>query len=281
GDGVPGAAAGPAARRDRSGHRHLGGGRPPVPRRRPLAPHRPARGRCLHPQGAGVGDRRARCVRCEGRAVDLPALPGRPRPGVHEPARVGSGPGRPPQRAAPPGRGRPPGGGDGGRPPGLVRPAAAGPGSGASTRRVALHRRVRPDDRRVARPATRRPRPHPDIGVLTDTPCRSARTRNPDGAQFTRGALLGTTGASRPVPAVAVAEAGAVSTPEPSSWYSSSTLTDQMSWSPRPRMFSTVNMAVSIEWSWLLYLCMPLRPTGCTLGTLASSQRRSTATLAL
>ena len=26
-------------------------------------------------------------------------------------------------------------------------------------------------------------------------------------------------------------------------------------------MLSTATMAVSMEWSWLLYLCMPLRPT--------------------
>src|SRR5207249_1004106 len=65
-----------------------------------------------------------------------------------------------------------------------------------------------------------------------------------------------------------------------SSWYSASTFTDQMSWSA-PRMFSTASMAVYIEWSWLLYRCMPLRPTGNTLGVLADSQRRSVSTLAL
>ena len=31
-------------------------------------------------------------------------------------------------------------------------------------------------------------------------------------------------------------------------------------------MFQTAIMAVSIEWSWLLYLCIPLRPTVCRLG---------------
>ncbi len=75
-----------------------------------------------------------------------------------------------------------------------------------------------------------------------------------------RGADRGTTGASRPVPWVEPV------VPVPSSWYSSSTLTDQMSWSPLPRMFSTVSIAVSIEWSWLLYLCMPLRPDRVHVG---------------
>ncbi len=46
-----------------------------------------------------------------------------------------------------------------------------------------------------------------------------------------------------------------------SSWYSASTFTVQTSWSA-PKMFSTESIAVYIEWSWLLYLCMPLRPTG-------------------
>ncbi len=62
------------------------------------------------------------------------------------------------------------------------------------------------------------------------------------------------------------------------SWYSSSTLTAQMSWS-EPWMFSTVSMAVYIEWSWLLYLCMPFRPTGWTLGACSSNHRRMTSTL--
>ena len=31
-------------------------------------------------------------------------------------------------------------------------------------------------------------------------------------------------------------------------------------------MFCTASMAVSIEWSWLLYLCMPFRPTVCRFG---------------
>ena len=48
-----------------------------------------------------------------------------------------------------------------------------------------------------------------------------------------------------------------------------------------PDMFSTVNMAVYMEWSWLLYLCMPLRPTGWMLGASASSYLRMVATLSL
>ena len=44
-------------------------------------------------------------------------------------------------------------------------------------------------------------------------------------------------------------------------------------------MFSTVSMAVYIEWSWLLYLCMPFLPTGCTLGAFSSNHRRMTCTL--
>ena len=38
-------------------------------------------------------------------------------------------------------------------------------------------------------------------------------------------------------------------------------------------MFSTVSMAVYIEWSWLLYRCMPLRPTGCTFGRVGLEPR--------
>ena len=64
-----------------------------------------------------------------------------------------------------------------------------------------------------------------------------------------------------------------------SSWYSSSTFTAQMSW-VAPWMFSTVSMAVYIEWSWLLYLCMPLRPTGCTLGAWPSRYAAMMATFA-
>ena len=37
-----------------------------------------------------------------------------------------------------------------------------------------------------------------------------------------------------------------------SSWYSSSTLTSQTSWAVPSTMFSTVSIAVYIEWSWLL-----------------------------
>ena len=76
----------------------------------------------------------------------------------------------------------------------------------------------------------------------------------------------GSTGASRPV--------------DPASWYSSSTLTDQMS-CVAPYMFSTVSMAVYMEWSWLLYLCIPLRPTGWMLGASASIHLRMVSTFAL
>ena len=48
-----------------------------------------------------------------------------------------------------------------------------------------------------------------------------------------------------------------------------------------PRMFSTVSIAVNIEWSWLLYLCMPLRPTGYTFGACRSSHSRSTSHVGL
>ena len=50
-----------------------------------------------------------------------------------------------------------------------------------------------------------------------------------------------------------------------SSWYSKSVLTSHTSWDA-PSMFQTTIMAVSIEWSWLLYLCIPLRPTVCRFG---------------
>ena len=46
-------------------------------------------------------------------------------------------------------------------------------------------------------------------------------------------------------------------------------------------MFSTVSMAVYMEWSWLLYLCMPLRPTGWMFGACSSRYRRMISTLAL
>jgi len=42
------------------------------------------------------------------------------------------------------------------------------------------------------------------------------------------------------------------SEPAFSSWYSSSTFTSQMSWFVPLMMFSTVSMAVNMEWSWLL-----------------------------
>ena len=35
----------------------------------------------------------------------------------------------------------------------------------------------------------------------------------------------------------------------------------------RPRMFAAASRAVIIEWSWLLYLCMPLRPTSSRFGS--------------
>src|SRR5689334_10963690 len=41
------------------------------------------------------------------------------------------------------------------------------------------------------------------------------------------------------------------------SWYSASVLTFQVSNEPRPRMFRAARSAVIIEWSWMLYLCMP------------------------
>src|SRR5688572_21645304 len=43
-----------------------------------------------------------------------------------------------------------------------------------------------------------------------------------------------------------------------SSWYSKSVFTSQTSWAA-PRMLATAIIAVSIEWSWLLYLWRPLR----------------------
>ena len=46
------------------------------------------------------------------------------------------------------------------------------------------------------------------------------------------------------------------------SWYSSSVLTAQTS-SFSPRMFRAARSAVSMAWSWLLYLCRPLRPIIC------------------
>jgi hypothetical protein len=95
-----------------------------------------------------------------------------------------------------------------------------------------------------------------------------------DAARPARQLRRGSTGASRPVPGVLP-----LARPDCSSWYSASTLTDQMSWSSPVQMFSTVSIAVYIEWSWLLYLCIPLRPTGCTFSALASSQRRNTSTL--
>ena len=42
-------------------------------------------------------------------------------------------------------------------------------------------------------------------------------------------------------------------------------------------MFRAASSAVIIEWSWLLYLCMPLRPASSRLSTACSSQPRMTA----
>ena len=55
----------------------------------------------------------------------------------------------------------------------------------------------------------------------------------------------------------------------PSSWYSASVLTFQVSNEPRPRMFRAARRAVIIEWSWLLYLCMPLRPASSRLASVS------------
>jgi len=63
-----------------------------------------------------------------------------------------------------------------------------------------------------------------------------------------------------------------------SSWYSSSTFTDQMSWCA-PNRFSTVSIAVYIEWSWLLYRCMPLRPMRCSPRAWSSRYATMRATL--
>ena len=95
------------------------------------------------------------------------------------------------------------------------------------------------------------------------------------------------TGASRPVPWLPGTRSPAFSarnfslTAEvASSWYSSSTLTSQTSWVVPVMMFSTVSMAVNMEWSWLLYRNMPLRPTGWTFDACSASQPRRTSTLA-
>src|SRR4029434_6347662 len=50
------------------------------------------------------------------------------------------------------------------------------------------------------------------------------------------------------------------------SWYSCSSLTAQMS-KFAPIRFCTASIAVSIEWSWLLYLCRPFGPTSCRLSS--------------
>ena len=82
------------------------------------------------------------------------------------------------------------------------------------------------------------------------------------------------TGASRPVPA---SDRSPDADPD-SSWYSSSTFTDQMSWSETNRTY-TASIAVYIEWPWLLYLCMPLRPIGWTFGVCWAIHAFRTSTL--
>jgi len=58
-----------------------------------------------------------------------------------------------------------------------------------------------------------------------------------------------------------------------SSWYTDSALTAQMSWSAPLTMLSTARIAVSIEWSELLYRCRPLRPTCWRLVIVSSHSR--------
>ena len=86
-----------------------------------------------------------------------------------------------------------------------------------------------------------------------EEPCGLAPRTPLDASRHFVAARGGRTGASRPVPPRGERD---------SSWYSSSTFTDQMSWCA-PKRFSTVSIAVYMEWSWLLYLCMPLRPMRC------------------
>src|SRR5438105_10702906 len=65
----------------------------------------------------------------------------------------------------------------------------------------------------------------------------------------------------------------------PLSWYSASWLTLHRSYTGRPAtMFFTHSIAVIIAWSWLLYLCMPLRPTRCSVGKRSASARRTIST---
>jgi hypothetical protein len=45
------------------------------------------------------------------------------------------------------------------------------------------------------------------------------------------------------------------------------------------QMFRAASSAAIIEWSWLLYLCMPLRPTVCRFWVADRNQSRMTATL--
>src|SRR4051812_7807259 len=62
-----------------------------------------------------------------------------------------------------------------------------------------------------------------------------------------------------------------------SSWYTDSAFTAQMSWFAPSQMFSTVRIAVSDEWSELLYRCSPLRPIWCRL-SMSASQSLMTST---
>ncbi len=61
------------------------------------------------------------------------------------------------------------------------------------------------------------------------------------------------------------------------SWYSASVLTFQVSNLPNPSILRAAKSAVIIEWSWLLYLCMPLRPASSRLARFFN-QSRMTAT---
>src|SRR3954452_19655905 len=62
-----------------------------------------------------------------------------------------------------------------------------------------------------------------------------------------------------------------------SSWYTDSALTAQMSCFAPVTMLSTARIAVSIEWSELLYRCRPLRPT-CWRFEIPESQPRMAST---
>ena len=47
----------------------------------------------------------------------------------------------------------------------------------------------------------------------------------------------------------------------------------EVSYVPRPRMFLAARRAVIIEWSWLLYLCIPFRPASSRFGNRESQAR--------